>query len=137
MVIRPCPHRQATEDGSIVCVKIANGEREVTIEVCKACPASRINCAHLRFSLTKTSRPAIVVRYGNGRSQVWPAEPPRVRLERGACSLCVAPVTRPEDCAGCALRVPATPDLQDVPAAGARIRRLPEPAPSPARAAAG
>jgi hypothetical protein len=101
--MKPCSLRHAEEDGRVVCKKIVQGDNEVGPNICRACPVMAINCTHLRFTLQKITSTAILVRYGNGRSEVWAADPPRVALARGACAAKVMPIDGPKACAGCTL----------------------------------
>ncbi|MBI3741440.1 MAG: hypothetical protein HY257_06755 [Chloroflexi bacterium] len=104
MNLKPCPFRIVDLDGHILCEKIKRGDREVSPNICRVCPISAINCAHLRATLDHHTRPAITVRYGNGRTEVWDDLAPSIALERAACSAKVIPITSPRDCAGCPLR---------------------------------
>jgi hypothetical protein len=106
MNLKPCPFRQVDNDGRILCDKIKSGEREVSPNICRACPVSAINCAHLRATLDHRARPPITVRYGNGRTEIWDDVEPSIALERAACSAKITPITSARDCAGCALRAP-------------------------------
>ncbi len=106
MNLKPCPFRQVDNDGRILCDKIKSGEREVSPNICRACPVSAINCTHLRATLDHRARPPITVRYGNGRTEIWDDVEPSITLERAACSAKVIPITSARDCAGCALRQP-------------------------------
>jgi len=103
-MLKLCEHRTVAEDGRIFCQKITAGDNEVTPNVCRNCPFLTINCGHLRFTLRQTAATSIVVRYGNGRTQVWDDEPPRVTFLRAACAARVMPVESPKQCAGCSLR---------------------------------
>lgn len=102
--LKPCPYRQVDNDGHILCDKIKSGDREVAPNICRACPVSAINCAHLRATLDHQARPPITVRYGNGRTEVWDDPAPTISLERAACAAKVVPIHSARDCAGCALR---------------------------------
>jgi len=106
-MVKPCRYRKAEEDGRIVCQKIAQGDDEVTPNVCRTCPAMAINCDHLRFTLQKITPTAILVRYGNGRTEIWNDEPPRIEFLHSACAVEVMPIESPRQCAGCVLRCPA------------------------------
>lgn len=117
--MKPCKYRQAEEDGRIVCEKIVRGENEVGPNFCRSCPVAAINCTHLRFTLERVDSSTILVRYGNGRSQVWPGEPTRVSLVHGACAARLIPVEGPKACAGCALRSPAALPMAVAAAAAA------------------
>jgi hypothetical protein len=103
--LKPCPYRHADDDGHILCDKIKTGDREVSPNICRACPVAQINCAHLRAALDHHARPPIVVRWGNGKSQVWDDfAQDSLTLTRAACAEKVTPIHAPRDCAGCALR---------------------------------
>ncbi|MBI3914376.1 MAG: hypothetical protein HY327_09360 [Chloroflexi bacterium] len=104
MNLKPCPFRQVDNEGRILCDKIKTGEREVSPNICRACPISAINCAHLRATLDHRARLPITVRFGNGRTEIWDDVEPSIALERAACSAKVIPITSPRDCAGCPLR---------------------------------
>ena len=108
MNLKPCPYRQVDDEGQILCDKIKSGDREVTPTICRACPVAQINCAHLRATLDHHARPPIVVRWGNGKSQVWDdLGCDTIALARAACAEKVAPIHSSRDCVGCALRKPA------------------------------
>lgn len=119
--MKPCKYRQAEDDGRIVCEKIVLGDNQVGPNICRTCPVAAINCTHLRFTLERLESSTILVRYGNGRSEVWPGEPARVTLAHGACAAKVIPVEGPRTCTGCALRAPATVPEQVVAAAAATV----------------
>ncbi len=104
MNLRPCPFRRVDDEGHILCDKIKSGDREVSPAICRACPISAINCAHLRATLNQQSRPPLTVRYGNGKTEIWDDPAPPIALERAACSAKVIPILSPRDCAGCAIR---------------------------------
>ena len=103
---RPCRYRTAAEDGRIICQKITQGNNEVAPNICRTCPAMAIHCDHLRFTLQKIIPSTILVRYGNGRTELWDDDPPRIEFVRGACAAKVMPIDDPRQCAGCALRCP-------------------------------
>jgi hypothetical protein len=100
-----CEHRSVSKDGRIVCQKIVEGDPEVSPNVCRDCPFKQINCAHLRFSLRVDSPSPLVVRF-NGRTEVWDDGPPRLSLERAACTERVVPIHGPLACANCPARLP-------------------------------
>lgn len=104
MDLQPCPYRQVDDEGQILCDKIKTGDRAVSPTVCRACPVATINCAHLRATLNQQTRPPIVVRFGNGKTQIWDDMAPPLALGRAACALKVTPIHSPQDCAGCLLR---------------------------------
>ncbi|MBU1751475.1 MAG: hypothetical protein KKA73_27665 [Chloroflexi bacterium] len=113
----PCPHRQVTADGRVVCQKVPthspqdavrarrDGPVEVSPALCAACPVTQIGCQHLRFTLRKYEPVPITVRYAGGRVEIWDDEPPAMRLTRAACGLRREPIASPADCAGCTLRL--------------------------------
>ena len=111
-VNRVCEHRSVAADGRIVCAKITLGENEVSPNLCRNCPAKTIGCQHLRFSLQKSSPSAIVVRYVNGRTEVWNDESPSISFLRAACAAKVAPITSPKECAACSMRLTTLPQPQ-------------------------
>ena len=111
---RICQYRSVGRDGRITCKKIVEGDNEVSPNLCRDCPARQINCDKLRFSLQKSSPSPIVVRYGNGHSEVWNNEPARITFLRAACVAKVAPISDPRQCAACALRTAGEPVLEEV-----------------------
>ena len=149
--LKPCPYRHADDEGHILCDKIKSGDREVSPNICRTCPVAHSNCAHLRATLDHQARPPIVVRWGNGKSQVWDdVANDSIALTRAACAAKVLPIHSPRDCAGCALRLPVdsphstinsqpTADPSTSLRAGRRptttaprvVRRAPIPAPLP------
>lgn len=107
---RPCHHRSVTEDGRVVCAKVGRGDREVSAALCAACPAARLNCQHLRFTLEKDAPSTLVVRYGNGKTEVWQDDrPPQVRFARAACALLRVSLVNTSPCATCAYGQPLVP----------------------------
>jgi len=104
--LKPCPYRQVDDEGHILCDKIKSGDREVSPNICRACPVSAIHCAHLRATLDQQARPPITVRYGNGKTEVWDDPVPSITLARAACAVKVTPIHSPRDCAGCPIRQP-------------------------------
>ena len=111
---RICQYRSVGRDGRIICKKIVEGDNEVSPNPCRDCPARQISCDKLRFSLQKSSPSPIVVRYGNGHSEVWNNEPARITFLRAACVAKVAPISDLRQCAACALRSVAKPVLEEV-----------------------
>ena len=107
-----CEYRSVAADGRIICAKVTLGDNEVSPNLCRDCPAKTIACRHLCFSLQKFSPSAIVVRYANGRSEVWNDEPPSVSFLRAACAARVAPIASPKECAACSLRLTTLPQPQ-------------------------
>lgn len=110
-----CQYRSVARDGRIICNKIAEGDNEASPNLCRDCPARQVSCDKLRFSLQKFSPSPIVVRYGNGHSEVWNDEPARLIFLRAACAAKVAPISDPRQCAACALRAVSEPVLEEIP----------------------
>lgn len=104
MDLKPCPYRQVTDEGHILCDKIKSGDREVSPAICRVCPVAQIDCAHLRATLANQVRPPLTVRYGNGKTEIWDDPGPPIALERAACSAKVIPILSSRDCAGCPIR---------------------------------
>ena len=109
-----CAHRSVDRDGRIICKKIVEGDNEVSPNICRDCPAKQIACNRLRFSLRKSSPSPIVVRYGNGHSEVWRDEPARISFLRAACVAKVLPISDPRQCAACALRGGREPVIEEI-----------------------
>lgn len=138
-MLKPCPFRHVGEEGHILCDKIKTGDREVSPNICRACPISQINCAHLRAVLDNQTHPPLTVRYGNGKTEVWEDPAPAISFKQAACAAKVSPINSPRDCAGCALRQAlVSPDAIQAPAVGLlmpeirpstadRRRRMPAP----------
>src|SRR5512142_247833 len=125
--LKPCPFRHVDDEGHILCEKIKTGDREVSPNVCRACPIMAINCSHLRAILHHETRPPIVVHYGNGKTEIWEDDAPSISLQRAACSAKVIPILSPRDCAGCALRQALiTPDGIAMPPRPAADQPAPE-----------
>jgi hypothetical protein len=112
-----CEHRKVSDDGRIICSKIALGDNQVSPNLCRDCPAKACNCDHLRFSLQKPSLSPIVVRWGNGHTEVWDDQPPLISFLHSACSLKALPISSSRDCMGCVLREGALPEeeIESVP----------------------
>ena len=110
-----CQYRSVGRDGRITCKKIVEGDNEVSPNLCRDCPAKQVGCDKLRFSLEKSSPSPIVVRYGNGHSEVWNNEPAKITFLRAACVAKVAPISDPRQCAACALRTASEPVLEEIP----------------------
>ncbi len=104
--LRPCPYRQVDDEGHILCDKIKTGDREVSPNICRACPVAAINCAHLRATLDHHARPPLTVRYGNGKTEIWDDVAPSINLQTAACAAKVVPIHSPRDCAACPIRQP-------------------------------
>ncbi len=111
--LKPCPFRQVDGDGNILCDKIKTGDRAVSPNICRACPIAAIQCTHLRATLAHQAHPPVIVRYGNGKTEVWQDPTPPLALDRAACAEKVMPIYSPRDCAGCPLRVPLTVESVD------------------------
>jgi len=126
-----CQHRAVSDDGRITCRKIMKGDQEVSLAMCEACPAAAASCGHLRFSLEKEGGSAVVIRYGNGRTEVLETGPAGVSFVKAACAALLRPIDTRADCAGCLLRtegfarelIPAT----ELPAMPGRARIIPFP----------
>ena len=103
-MLKYCEYRGVSDDGKVTCKKIARGDQEVSLSICEACPAAASNCAHLRFSLEKDGDSAVVIRYGNGRTEVLEGGPAGVRLTKSACAAQMRPVDTHKDCVACPLR---------------------------------
>jgi hypothetical protein len=103
-MLKYCQHRNVSEDGKVICQKIARGDQEVSLAICEACPAAQCNCGHLRFSLEKEGDTAVMIRYGNGRTELLEGGPSGVRLTKSACAAQLRPVDTRKDCVGCPLR---------------------------------
>jgi hypothetical protein len=99
-----CQNRGVSEDGRISCRKIVRGDQEVSLAVCESCPAAAANCGHLRFSLEKEGESSIVLRYGNGRSEILEGGPAGVHFTKSACAAQLRQVEPHRDCAGCPMR---------------------------------
>ncbi len=104
--LKPCPHRQVDDSGRILCGLIRSGDREVSVNLCRACPVPQINCQHLRASMQKQVSTPLTVRYATGRVEVWNDEAPTISFKRAACAEKTMPINTPRDCAGCPLRAP-------------------------------
>ncbi len=105
-VIKPCPFRAVNGDGQILCQLIKGNDREITLDICQACPVSQINCQHLRASLDKQDSVSVTVRFVTGRTEVWNDRPPAVAIKHAACAEKAMPIYSPRDCAGCPIRLP-------------------------------
>lgn len=118
MNLPPCPYRRTDDDGHILCTKIKAGDREVNAVTCRACPLAVINCTHLRATLEHHTRPPLVVRWGNGKTEVWDDfAQESLTLVRAACAEKVIPITSANECAGCALRQALASDERRTPKA--------------------
>jgi hypothetical protein len=99
-----CEHRKVADDGRIICSKIILGDNQVSPNLCRGCPAKACNCEHLRFSLQRPALSPIIVRWGNGRTEIWDDRPPAVSFVHSACEARTIPISSPRDCIGCPLR---------------------------------
>jgi hypothetical protein len=99
-----CEHRTVSRDGRIVCAKIARGSNTVWPSLCHSYPAQAVNCTHLRFSLSHSAHPPLVVRC-SGQTQLWSDDTPDLLFRHAACAAHVAPIQRPESCATCSLHM--------------------------------
>src|SRR5512137_163044 len=104
MMLKYCQNRGVSEDGKVTCKKIVRGDAEVSLAICESCPAACANCGHLRFSLEKEGESSIVIRYGNGRTEVLEGGPGGVRLTKSACAAQMRSVDTHTDCPSCPLR---------------------------------
>jgi hypothetical protein len=92
-----------SRDGRVICLKIVEGDPNVSPSLCRDCPFKAVNCAHLHFSLRLTSPSPLIVRF-NGRTEVWDDESPQLTFEHAACAVKVCPIHHPRACANCSLR---------------------------------
>jgi len=113
-MLNPCRFRDVTEHGELVCSKITGSSRDVSLQICQTCPVGAIGCQHLRVSLRKQEGGSILVRFGNGRTEVWEGEPAGARLQRAACAELRVPVSGPQMCAVCGLRSPVSTQEQGI-----------------------
>lgn len=100
-----CEHRTVSRDGRIVCAKITQGDNSISPEVCRSCPARSVNCAHLRFSLSRAVHTPLIVRF-NGRTEIWSDDAPELLFCHAACAERVLPILQTRSCAACPLRTP-------------------------------
>lgn len=104
--LKPCQFRQVDNHGRILCGLIKGGDREVSVNLCRACPVPQINCQHLRASLNKNVPTPLTVRFATGRVEVWDNEPPAIEFKHAACAEKTMPIHSPRDCTGCPIRLP-------------------------------
>lgn len=104
--LKPCQFRQVDNHGRILCNVIKTGDREVSVNLCRACPVSQINCQNLRAGLEKKISTPITVRFATGRVEVWDDAPATVDFKQAACAAKTMPIHSPRDCAGCPIRLP-------------------------------
>lgn len=118
--LKPCPFRHADKHGRILCGLAKGNDREVSVNLCRACPVAQINCQHLRASLEKHVPTPITVRYATGRVEVWDDTPPTIEFQHAACAVKTMPIHSPRDCVGCPLRLPQVVPQNAIPMARAR-----------------
>lgn len=106
MNLKPCPYRHVGDEGHILCEKIKTGDRQVSPNICRVCPISQINCAHLRATLDHQAHPPVTVRWGNSKTEIWEDDAPSISFNQAACAEKVIPIQTGKECAGCALRQP-------------------------------
>lgn len=104
--LKPCSYRQVDEGGRILCGLIKSGDREVSINLCRACPVPQINCQHLRATMQKQIPNPITVRFATGRVEVWNGDAPTISFQRAACAEKTMQINSPRDCVGCPLQMP-------------------------------
>ncbi|MBI4675596.1 MAG: hypothetical protein HY741_28460 [Chloroflexi bacterium] len=104
--LKPCQFRQVDNHGRILCNLTKGGDREVSVNLCRACPVQAINCQNLRAGLEKKVSTPITVRFATGRVEVWDDAPPGIDFKQAACAAKTMPIHSPRDCAGCPLRIP-------------------------------
>lgn len=104
--LKPCHFRQVDNHGRILCNVIKGGDRQVSVQLCRACPVAQINCQHLRAGLDKKVSTPITVRFATGRVEVWDDAPPTIDFKQAACAAKTMPIHSPRDCAGCPIRLP-------------------------------
>lgn len=107
-----CEHRTVREDGRIICAKMVVGDNQVSARLCRGCPARACNCQHLRFSLQQLSFSPIIVRWGNGHTEIWDDQPPAVAFLHSACALKTIHISSLQDCIRCRFREPVLPEEQ-------------------------
>lgn len=115
--LKPCQFRQVDTHGRILCQLVKGGDRQVSAELCRACPVQSINCQHLRAGLEKQISTPITVRFATGRVEVWNDAPAAMSFKQAACVAKTIPIHTPRDCAGCPLRAPSLIPQNAVPLA--------------------
>lgn len=140
--LKPCQFRQVDTQGRILCQLVKGGDRQVSVDLCRACPVQAINCRHLRAGLEKQVSTPITVRYATGRVEVWNDAPAAMTFKQAACAAKTIPIHSPRDCAGCSLRLPnvipqnaipvAVRPEANAPAAASRLAQSANSAPSAA-----
>lgn len=78
----------------------------MSVQLCRACPISQINCQNLRAGLEKKVSTPITVRFATGRVEVWDDAPPTIDFKQAACAAKTMPIHSARDCAGCPIRLP-------------------------------
>lgn len=125
-----CSFARVADDGRILCTKIAQGDNEVSPTLCRICPARQCSCDHLRFSLVKISPSPIIFRC-NGHTEVWNDDPPRVDFLRAVCTIQIAPISSPQECLTCELRIGSLAERKGeymrIPAKGRAMDTRPAP----------
>lgn len=104
--LKPCQYRQVDTSGRILCGLIKSGDREVSVNLCRACQVPQINCQHLRASMQKNVSTPLTVRFATGRVEVWDNEPPTIEFQHAACAAKTMPIHSARDCIGCPIRLP-------------------------------
>lgn len=104
--LKPCHFRQVDNHGRILCNVIKGSDREVSVQLCRVCPVSQINCQNLRAGLEKKISTPLTVRFATGRVEVWDDAPPTIEFKQAACAAKTMPIHSPRDCAGCPIRIP-------------------------------
>lgn len=104
--LKPCQFRQVDTSGRILCGLIKSGDREVSVNLCRACQVPQINCQHLRATMQKNVSSPLTVRFATGRVEVWDNEPPTIEFKHAACAAKTMPIHSARDCLGCPIRLP-------------------------------
>jgi hypothetical protein len=115
--LKPCQFRQVDPQGRILCQLVKGGDRQVSADLCRACPVQSINCQHLRAGLEKQLSTPITVRFATGRVEVWNDAPAAMSFKQAACAAKTIPIYSLRDCTGCPLRAPNLIPQNVVPAA--------------------
>lgn len=133
--LKPCQFRQVDTQGRILCQLVKGGDRQVSVDLCRACPVQAINCQHLRAGLEKQVSTPITVRYATGRVEVWNDAPAAMTFKQAACAAKTIPIHSPRDCAGCTLRLPNVIPQNAIPVAVRPQANAPAALPRPAQSA--
>lgn len=115
--LKPCQFRQVDTQGRILCQLVKGGDRQVSVDLCRACPVQAINCQNLRAGLEKQVSTPITVRFATGRVEVWNDAPAAMTFKQAACAAKTIPILSPRDCAGCPLRLPNVIPQNAIPVA--------------------